>query len=186
MVRKLLLLACCSALSACDDSDSAAVLLGGGSGGGPATQSAYAETLQTLIGGGPGLTTMSSEFGYVDNPAIGGSGDPGTSGNWYTGANGQYIGGQNSTGISLPLSTEVAMFGSEKDALGQTVQVQDLNTGQTVTTTIVDVGPGQTAQARGVGVDLTYGTARQLGVPVNGSDPMMIKPVTSKDFTQSK
>lgn len=108
----------------------------------------------------------SSEFGYVDNPAIGGTGDPGTSGSWDVGAGGANIGNKTSTGISLPLATEVAMFGSEQSALGQSVVVTNNSTGQSVSTTIVDVGPGSQAVAEGNIVDLTYGTARSLGIPV--------------------
>lgn len=105
----------------------------------------------------------SSEFGYVDNPAIGGTGDPGTSGSWNVGAGGANIGDKTSTGISLPLATEVAMFGSEQAALGQAVMVTNNNNGQSVATTIVDVGPGSQAVAAGNIVDLTYGTASALG-----------------------
>lgn len=108
----------------------------------------------------------SSEFGYVDNPAIGGTGDPGTSGSWDVGAGGSQIGEKTSTGISLPLATEIAMFGSEQSALGQSVMVTNNTTGQSVSTTIVDVGPGSKAVAAGNIVDLTYGTARSLGIPV--------------------
>jgi hypothetical protein len=105
---------------------------------------------------------MSSEFGYVDDPAHGGSGDPGTTGNWYTGAGGQWIGGQDSNGISLPAATEIAIYGSTQAAQNQPVQVVDTTTGNSVVTTIVDVGPGSAAVSRGVGVDLTWGTARAL------------------------
>jgi hypothetical protein len=125
---------------------------------------------------------MSSEFGYVDDPSRGGSGDPGTTGNWYTGAGGQYIGGMDSTGISLPEATEIAIYGSTAAAQNQQVQVVDLTTGNQVVTTIVDVGPGQAAQSRGVGVDLTYSTARALGVSVNGSDKMQVIPLMKDSF----
>jgi hypothetical protein len=123
----------------------------------------------TPTGTAPGLQTNgtvvgnSSEFGYIDNPAIGGTGDPGTSGSWDVGAGGANIGSQNSTGISLPLATEVAMFGSESNALGQNVMVTNNATGASTVTQIVDVGPGQSSVAKGNIVDLTYGTAAALG-----------------------
>src|SRR5208282_4769613 len=103
-------------------------------------------------------------------------------GNFYTGSGGQYIGGMNSTGISLPASTEIAIYGSTQAAQNQPVQVTDLDTGNSVTTTIVDVGPGSAAVARGVGVDLTYSTARSLGVAVNGSNSIQVTPLTNQSF----
>lgn len=112
-----------------------------------------------------------TEFGAVDNPAIGGSGDPGNGGNWYTGTNGNYIGGYNSTGVSLPASVERSAFGSVAAAQGQYVTVTNMNTGQSSTTQIVDVGPGSST---GAGVDLTYQTARAVGLPVNGSAPIKV------------
>lgn len=123
----------------------------------------------TPTGTAPGFQTNgtvvgnSSEFGYVDNPAIGGTGDPGTSGSWDVGAGGANIGSQNSTGISLPLATEVAMFGSESNALGQNVMVTNNATGVSTVTQVVDVGPGASSVAKGNIVDLTYGTAVNLG-----------------------
>jgi len=160
------------ALASCDDNEDSAPKVTGGGGGGTPSQTAY-----TAAAEGSAFNTLSSEFGYVDDPAHGGSGDPGTTGNWYTGAGGAYIGGQDSQGVSLPLSTEIAIYGSEQAALGQSVQVTDETTGRTVVATINDVGPGSSAVARGVGIDLEYQTARQLGVPVNGSDPMTVQPL---------
>jgi hypothetical protein len=125
---------------------------------------------------------MSSEFGYVDDPAHGGSGDPDTTGNWYTGAGGQFIGGQDSNGISLPVATEVAVWGSTQAAQNQPVQVINTATGNSIVTTIVDVGPGSAAVSRGVGVDLTWGSARALGVPVNSSSSMQVIPLTKQNF----
>jgi hypothetical protein len=174
------------ALAGCDDESPTAALLGGGPGG--SYSSSYAIVPQTSGGipdgyvAGQPITTMSSEFGYVDDPAHGGSGDPGTTGNWYTGAGGQWIGGQDSNGISLPAATEIAIYGSTQAAQNQPVQVVDTTTGNSVVTTIVDVGPGSAAISRGVGVDLTWGTARALGAPVNGSNSMQVIPLTSKSF----
>jgi hypothetical protein len=131
-----------------------------------------AENGVASLSGAPGLqgngtvVGNSSEFGYVDNPAIGGTGDPGTSGSWDVGAGGAQIGEKTSTGISLPLATEVAMFGSEQAALGQNVVVTNNATGVSTVTQVVDVGPGASAVAQGNIVDLTYGTARSLGIPV--------------------
>lgn len=123
------------------------------------------------------VTGNSTEFGWVDGPQNGGNGDPGTSGSWDVGAGGANIGSQNSTGISLPMSTEVAMFGSEANALGQNVMVTDNNTGRSVSTQIVDVGPGSNAVAAGNIVDLTYGTARQLGIPVGQGSNVTVSKV---------
>jgi hypothetical protein len=172
-------------LSGCDDEDDAGIAL---LGGGPGSSDPASQTVNDGIPSGytPGqpITTMSSEFGYVDDPngAYHGNGDPGTTGNFYTGAGGQYIGGMNSTGISLPAATEIALYGSTQAAQNQPVQVTDLDTGQVVQTTIVDVGPGSAAVSRGVGVDLTFGTARALGAPVNGSNNVQVVPLTNSSF----
>jgi hypothetical protein len=123
-----------------------------------------------------------TEFGAVDDPnpatnplGINGGGDPGlTSGNWYTGASGANIGSTNSTGVSLPAATEIAQFGSTAAAQGQMVTVTDPSTGTSVSAPIVDIGPGAAAVAKGAVVDLTYGTARQLGMAVNGSMPVQV------------
>jgi hypothetical protein len=185
----LIALALCAhalCLASCDDTESEAVAL---LGGGPGSSSSNAllispDSTATPAGytQGQSFTTMSSEFGYVDNPAIGGSGDPGTTGNWYTGAGGQSIGLQTSTGVSLPADTEIAIWGSTAAAQNQPVTVTDLDTGQTVATTIVDVGPGQTREAQGYAVDITYGTARSLGIPVNGSNQVTVTPLSKSSF----
>lgn len=108
-----------------------------------------------------------TEFGAIDNPATGGSGDPGTTGNWYTGAGGADIGSKNAFGVSLPASTEIAQFGSTSAAMGQMVTVTDPSTGNTITAPILDVGPGAAAVAKGAVVDLTYAAARQIGINGN-------------------
>jgi hypothetical protein len=170
-------------LAGCDDDDAVSVqLLGGGPGGSTRVDLVTSSGIWSGIQSGAAITTMASEFGYVDNPAIAGSGDPGTTGNWYTGAGGAYIGGQDSTGVSLPASTEIALYGSTAAAMGQPVEVIDTDTGQSVVTQLVDVGPGQSRQAAGYGADITYGSARQLGIPVNGSAHVQVIPLTAKDF----
>jgi hypothetical protein len=131
MIWRIAILSGLVLLAGCDDDDDiSAVMLGGGPGSSdPSSQTANGGIPDGYTPGQP-INTMSSEFGYVDNPAIGGSGDPGTTGNWYTGAGGQYIGGQDSTGISLPAATEIAIYGSTQAAQNQEVQVIDLTTGQ--------------------------------------------------------
>jgi hypothetical protein len=179
-----------------DDDDSvAAQLLGGGPGGSDPSASPG----QTVNGGIPSgytpgqpIQTMASEFGAVDDPnpatnplGINGGGDPGNGGGvngWATGAGGQNIGSVNSTGISLPAATEIAIYGSTQAAQNQPVQVTDLDTGNSVTTTIVDVGPGASRVAAGYGADLTYGTARALGAPVNGGANVQVIPLTAQSF----
>lgn len=200
-MRHLFLAGVCLAIAACDDDPAPAVMLGGGSGGTPLVDSNGNPIVPSnwnngggdVIGNqlpagdlytGQSFSTVSSEFGWVDGPQNGGNGDPGTSGNWYTGAGGQYIGGQDSTGASLPAATEIAIYGSTKAAQNQPIQIENLSTGQTVTTTIVDVGPGRAAVARGVGVDLTYGTARDLGFGVNQGGNVIVTPLKKSDFTQ--
>lgn len=134
-----------------------------------AFQQAEENGITAMSGQAPGLqdngmvTGNSSEFGWVDNPANGGNGDPGTDGSWDVGAGGADIGNKNSTGISLPLATEVAMFGSEQNALGRNVVVTNNANGMSTVTQIVDVGPGSKAVAAGNIVDLTYGSATALG-----------------------
>ena len=188
MIWRIAILSGLVLLAGCDDSDDeAAVMLGGG----PGSSDPSASPTQTVNGGipdgytpGQPIQTMSSEFGYVDDPngAYHGNGDPGTTGNFYTGAGGQYIGGMNSTGISLPAATEIAIYGSTQAAQNQPVQVTDLDTGKVVQTIVVDVGPGSAAVSRGVGVDLTFGTARALGAPVNGSNSVQVVPLTNSSF----
>jgi hypothetical protein len=182
VLRGCIAIFCLAALAGCDDDDGSSVQLLGGGPGGSSNPVDVASANSASAVSGAAITTMASEFGYVDNPAVGGNGDPGTTGNWYTGAGGAYIGGQDSTGISLPASTEVALYGSTSAAMGQSVQVIDTDTGQQVTTQIVDIGPGTRRQAAGYGLDVTYGTARQLGIPVNGSANVQVIPLTSKDF----
>jgi hypothetical protein len=128
------------------------------------------------------INGLSSEFGAVDDPnpatnplGINGGGDPGlTSGNWFTGSSGANVGSTSSTGIALPTSTMIAEFGSAAAAMNQQVVVTNDATGQSVNTTIVDTGPGSKAVANGVVADLTFGTARQLGIPVNSSAPISV------------
>jgi len=177
---KTFLLCVILALSGCDDKDDDGSQFGAG-GSDPGTANS-ANVYAASPDDGTPITTMASEFGYVDDPAHGGNGDPGTTGNWYTGAGGQYIGGQNSTGVSLPASTEIALYGSTANAQNQPVEVIDTDTGQEVSTTIVDVGPGASRQAAGYGLDVTYGTARQLGMPVNGSANVEVIPLTNQSF----
>ncbi len=177
-------------LASCDDEDESSALLGGGAGGSDLSAS-HAVNGGIPAGYTPGqpITSMSSEFGAVDDPnpstnprGINGGGDPGTTGNWFTGAGGQSIGSVNSTGISLPAATEIAIYGSTSAAQNQPVQVIDLDTGNQVVTQIVDVGPGNAAVSRGVGVDLTFGTARALNIPVNGSNNVQVVPLTNNNF----
>ena len=108
------------ALASCDDdADETAVMLGGGPGSSdPSASQTVNDGIPSGYTPGQPITTMSSEFGYVDDPngAYHGNGDPGTTGNFYTGAGGQYIGGMNSTGISLPAATEIAIYGSTQAA----------------------------------------------------------------------
>lgn len=175
------------AIAGCDDDESPEAMLGGGSGGSePSTSSAPSQVDGGIPAGyTPGQPlppTMASEFGYVDNPAIGGSGDPGTTGNWYTGSSGNYIGGMNSVGVSLPASTEIALYGSISAAQGQSVQVIDNDTNRRITTIIADVGPGLKSQLAGYGLDVLYGSARQLGMPINGSAHVQVIPLTNSSF----
>jgi hypothetical protein len=152
------------------------------------TQQAFQQSMESGLaqtGAAQGvLTTNSSEFGAVDDPdpqtnplGINGGGDPGNGGGpdgWETGASGKNVGSVNSTGISLPIAQEISQYGSVAAAQGQPVTVTNLNTGVSVATTIVDAGPSASRAAQGYGVDLTYSTARSLGVPVNGSAPMQV------------
>lgn len=122
------------------------------------------------------ISGNATEFGAVDDPnpktnplGIDGGADPGNGGNWYTGSGGANIGSTSSVGVSLPSSTEIAQYGSTSAAMGQMVTVTDPSTGHSVTAPIVDVGPGAAAVAKGAVVDLTYGTARQLGMKTGGS-----------------
>jgi hypothetical protein len=112
--------------------------------------------------------TRGTEFGAVDNPATGGTGDPGTDGNWYTGNHGNYIGGTDSRGIALPAGIQSYWYGSTQAAQGQMVTITNMNTGVTTSAPIVDTSPANK------GIDLLYGTARDVGMPVNGSDPIKI------------
>jgi hypothetical protein len=110
-----------------------------------------------------GTNTNASIFGSVDNPATGGSGDPGTTGNWYTGAWGANIGNPSTVGVALPSSVLVNAFGSTAAANGAQVQVTNTATGQTAIEPLVDIGPGQNSQANGYGIDLTSAGAAQIG-----------------------
>lgn len=175
------------ALTSCDDENIPQSLLGGGQGGSTDIVSSADGNAQVALG--EGFQTMSSEFGAVDDPsgaatngAVIGNGDPGTSGDWHTGAGGQNIGSMDSTGVSLPASTEVALYGSTSNAMGQPVQVIDNQTGESVQTTIVDIGPGHAAVSRGIGIDITYRTARELNIPVNGSNSVEVIPLKSSNF----
>ena len=167
------------ALASCDDEESPEAMLGGGPGSDVATSPA-AVAMQS---DGTGTTTNASLFGSVDNPATGGNGDPGTTGNWYTGAWGANIGDPNAVGVSLPPNVEAAAFGGNADnANGQMVQVTNLATGQSAAFPIVDKGPGATSVANGYGIDLLPAAAAQIGATSGTSVQYKILPLNNISF----
>jgi hypothetical protein len=167
------------AIAGCDDDDDSAVMLGGGPGSDFATSPAGL----ALQSDGTGTTTNASLFGSVDNPATGGSGDPGTTGDWHTGAWGANIGDPSAQGVSLPPGAEAAAFGGNADnANGQMVQVTNLNTGQSASFPIVDKGPGATSVANGFGIDMLPASAAQIGVTSGTNVQYKILPLSNNSF----
>jgi hypothetical protein len=124
-----------------------------------------------------GTQTLASEFGYVDNPARGGTGDPGTSGNWYTGAWGDDIANQRDLGVSLPRSVLRQHFGDENLAHNAPVAVTNPATGKTAVGYIRDKGPGESQQA---GLDLMYAMAREIGAGNNALTPVSYRILAQK------
>jgi hypothetical protein len=167
-------------VAACDDdSDEAVTLLGGG----PGSDFASSPAGVALQSDGTGTTTNTSLFGSVDNPATGGSGDPGTTGDWHTGAWGADIGDPNAQGVSLPPSVEAAAFGGNADnANGQMVQVTNLSTGQSAAFPIVDKGPGAKSVANGFGIDMLPASAAQIGATSGTSVQYKILPLSTNSF----
>ena len=160
-----------------DDQQEAAQLMGGGPGSDDNTQIVNAVTTTD----GSVTTTNASIFGSVDNPATGGSGDPGTTGNWYTGAWGYNIGNPNAQGVSLPPDVEAANFnGNADNANGQMVQVTNVDTGQTGVFAIVDKGPGAKSVANGYGIDMLPASAASIGVKSGTRVQYTVLPVNFK------
>lgn len=115
-----------------------------------------------------GVITDASEFGAVDNPALGGYTEP----NWNVGKWGADIASTEEQGIALPESV-LRQYGNPnhpefQKSFNQNYQVDLLNpqTGETAASDVPlkDFGPGRHT---GKGIDLMYATARSMGFPVN-------------------
>lgn len=93
-------------------------------------------------------------------------------------------------GVSLPIEAFKELYGGitkGKNIITQQgsplIEVTNPKTGQTIQAPLVDLGPSRAQQAKGVGLDLTYGAAQALGA--TGLDPMNYRIVSAPGATGS-
>lgn len=137
----------------------------------PAAEAAPAKAPQAAAATGAQLENSvrvkGTEFGEVDNPARGGYTEP----NWNRGAWGEDISGTQNRGVALPFHVldqfgkRGPQFANNFNAKYDIVAINEDN-GKRVVTHLKDAGPGAST---GAGIDLLYGTARDLGLAINGS-----------------
>lgn len=91
-------------------------------------------------------------------------------------------------GVSLPIEAFKDLYGgitAGKNIIREQgsplIEVTNPKTGQTIQAPLVDLGPSQSQQSKGVGLDLTYGAAQALGA--TGLDPMQYKVISAPGAT---